>query len=635
MARRLVPHAVLATLVVWGCWSGHAAATPSEYPSTPYGLTGVPTSVALPDAFGGPSEWGDRVWVGMAGEVHELVARAGGRLARRALTPLPAGVKPTAMATNGYADLFLDAANHRVLVYHADNPRAGLVKTLPVGADPRAMVAGFARGDGSYVLVANADRGDLSLYVARGGLAYGAERRVAVGQRPSAMVLFDIEEGIAVANAASGTVSQFTAPDSFEGFRREPVITVGGAPSALGVADSIEVDLNDDVEDDLLVGDATAGTVTPLLSHDRTPWFRTGTPFTTGRADALVAANLDRDAVPDLAIADRGAGQVLVFHGTVPGRFAPPVVAASGIDPVGLLAGDFGGDFRDDLLIADGQGQVVRMLLTPGDRLLAANTSARNVTAGPGGTLVWSERTGRRRHALVAWRDGEARTIPVRRSSALLVPRFGRRHGRPVVTYVRCRGGSCRPFAWDFRRERRLRAAPCGVADIGVWNALTAYVAARSCPAPRRGVWLRREGRPPLRLAAHGSLGDVRAGHVAFLRGRPELAQRAQLADARGRIATLRGAAFGQDHPRLDGRYVYFAETPTLRLLTTRVPVDRPRCRQTWTRAFSDVVGLAGRGNLGTEVADFAVHRGRVFYVDDAGVFEAEPERVTWTRRRC
>jgi hypothetical protein len=33
--------------------------------------------------------------------------------------------------------------------------------------------------------------------------------------------------------------------------------------------------------------------------------------------------------------------------------------------------------------------------------------------------------------------------------------------------------------------------------------------------------------------------------------------------------------------------------------------------------------------------ADFALHGGRLFYIDRTGVFEADPGRVKWRRARC
>jgi hypothetical protein len=455
--------------------------------------------------------------------------------------------------------------------------------------------------------------------------------------RPTAILLLDLDETIAVANTGSGTVSEFTSPEAFDGFGRLADVTVGGTPSALVVADSFAADLNDDATDDLVVGDTSRGVVTQLLSLGRSPWFTRGPVFASGPVDAMAVGNLDRDRHPDLAVTDRGRGRVLVLRGTRGNGFGAPAVVASGVDPVAMLAGQFGGDYQDDLLVADARTSSLRLLLTPGYRLLSAGRPAREVVAVGHGRLLWSEQTRRRRHRLVLWSAGSAQRLPVRPSERPLVARTGRVRGHRAVGYVRCRADRCRPFAWDLERGRehrlRLPAHPgCTVRAVAVWNRTAAFeLAALGCRAP--GLWIHRRGHKARRVSATGELGALRGGRLAFrAKDRSRFIWRIRVTGRRGRVRTLDRTTLDLSAPRIVASYAYWTKSddfdpPTL--LRTRI--DRPTsCWESWPRRRGRAVGLNRRGDF--EAADFAVHGERLFYADRVGVFEVEPERIRWHR---
>ena len=316
-------------------------------------------------------------------------------------------------------------------------------------------------------------------------------------------------------------MSNFTAPGSSWGFGREGDIAVGGAPSVLAVADSLDADLNDDVSDDLLVADAAARP-SRCCYRQRPPWFRPAASFPVGHVDAMVVSALDYDLDPDLAVADRQSGRVLVFAGARGARFGAPRVVAAGLDPVALVAGQFGGDHQPDLLVADARSRSVRLLLTPGDRLLASTGRARHLVAAGARGLLWSERVDRRRHRLLLWRAGKAARLPVAPSScrssparaagadtrwsatcAAVAAAAGRSRGTSY-TAASARCGCASPAAASF--------ATCSSGGIG------AYVVGRDarCPRAAQGLWTQWRARPARLVSRTGRLGALRGGRLVF-----------------------------------------------------------------------------------------------------------------------
>ena len=118
-----------------------------------------------------------------------------------------------------------------------------------------------------------------------------------------------------------------------------------------------------------------------------TLWRSTGGGFTSAgavalatdasRAHALFAADLDDDRHADLVIGDRARGTVAVAPGRRGRRaFASARTRLSGLDPAGLLVGDVGGDWHEDIAVIDRRSHTVIRRLTPGDAHVAPERAA-------------------------------------------------------------------------------------------------------------------------------------------------------------------------------------------------------------------------------------------------------------------
>ena len=69
--------------------------------------------------------------------------------------------------------------------------------------------------------------------------------------------------------------------------------------------------------------------------------------------DALVAGDFNGDGRTDLAVANYGANDVSVLLGNGDGTFQPQVTYAVGTEPDAPRGGDFNGDGRTDLAVAN------------------------------------------------------------------------------------------------------------------------------------------------------------------------------------------------------------------------------------------------------------------------------------------
>jgi hypothetical protein len=133
-------------------------------------------------------------------------------------------------------------------------------------------------------------------------------------------------------------------------------------------------DINGDGEPDL-VGITNSGVATVLLGNGDGTFLDLQTvtlSSTMNSATAGLAADFNGDGKLDLAVAGTNfsSGQVSVELGKGNGRFGQPIVSAlgsSGTDPSLMLAADFNGDGKSDLVAMDNNGNGFQVLLGNGD----------------------------------------------------------------------------------------------------------------------------------------------------------------------------------------------------------------------------------------------------------------------------
>jgi hypothetical protein len=212
--------------------------------------------------------------------------------------------------------------------------------------------------------------------------SFTAPRSYGTDQTPDAVATgyftADRFPDLAVANYESGDVSVLlnNGDGTFQAARN---YAAGSNPQAVTVGD-----FNGDGRADLAVADISSSNVSLLLGNgDGT--FQTARSFAAGiRLDSVVAVDFTGNGILDLVVADSGSyptypGTVSVLLGNGDGSFQVPVSYAVGSDADAVAVGDFNGDGKLDLAVANFFSNTVSVLLGNGNGTFQA---ARSVPVG-------------------------------------------------------------------------------------------------------------------------------------------------------------------------------------------------------------------------------------------------------------
>jgi hypothetical protein len=231
------------------------------------------------------------------------------------------------------------------------------VVNYAVAANPVSVVAGDFNGDGKLDLaVASVNGGGLSVLQGNGDGTFQAARSVASGISASALAAGDFNgDGkldLAVANSASNTVSILLGNGDGT-FQASVNYAVGSQPAAVAVGD-----FNGDGKIDLAVANTNSNTVSVLLGNGDGS-FQTAVSYAAGLNPQSVAmADFNNDGKADLVVADHGVypgtgAGVSVLLGNGDGTFQAARSFAAGYYPTSVAVGDFNGDGKTDLAVAD------------------------------------------------------------------------------------------------------------------------------------------------------------------------------------------------------------------------------------------------------------------------------------------
>lgn len=259
----------------------------------------------------------------------------------------------------------------------------------PNSGDPEALAVADLNQDGTIDLVsADADPSDLAVRTRLGigeGI-FGDERSTALpsGSNPLSMVVADFDTDphldVAVANFATHTVNilRGVGNGSFQ-----PLPTITGLSGPLSVATA---DFNSDGWYDLAVANNGSDTVSVFVSKgDGTFDFQTvqllgSNPSAVAVVDA--PGTLNGDNFPDLVVTTTApsGGLTVIFNTAAPGRSDPRFTApgppiATGSFPVAVATGDFNRDAVPDVVVANqGDKSVSTYLSNPANQLVFSET---------------------------------------------------------------------------------------------------------------------------------------------------------------------------------------------------------------------------------------------------------------------
>jgi hypothetical protein len=260
------------------------------------------------------------------------------------------------------------------------------VLSLPDGSFPLSVAVGDFNGDGKPDLaVATYYSAAVSVLLGKGDGSFGAAPSYAAGSNPNSVAVGDFNgDGkldLAVANAGSNNVSVLLGQGDGT-FLPAQSVPAGASPGSVAVGD-----FNGDGIPDLAVANIGSNNVSLLLGKgDGT--FLPAVNYPAGDNPRSVAVgDFNGDGIPDLAVANFGSGTVSVLLGQGDGTFLPAQSYPAGVHPSAVAVGDFNGDGNQDLAVAN-QGTYpsyndssVAILLGKGDgTFLPAQSYAAGVT---------------------------------------------------------------------------------------------------------------------------------------------------------------------------------------------------------------------------------------------------------------
>src|ERR1017187_10141474 len=229
-----------------------------------------------------------------------------------------------------------------------------------VGTNPWSAAVGDFNGDGKPDLaVANESSNNVTVLLGNGsgGFTAASGSPFAAGANPYSVAVGDFngdgKPDLAVANYSSNNVTVLLGNGS-GGFTAASGNPQGGGLVLVSVAVG---DFNGDGKPDLAVANDADGNVTVLLGNGSGGFTAaSGSPFAAGANPFSVAVgDFNGDGKPDLAFANYSSNNVTVLLGNASGGFTPASGSpfAVGTGPASVAVGDFNGDGKPDLAVAN------------------------------------------------------------------------------------------------------------------------------------------------------------------------------------------------------------------------------------------------------------------------------------------
>jgi uncharacterized repeat protein (TIGR01451 family) len=257
------------------------------------------------------------------------------------------------------------------------------VTTPTTGSNPLSFVAGDFNGDGHVDLaVANYRSNNLTILLGNGDGSFTAtQAKPATGVFPAAIVAGDfnkdgkldlaVDNQCGTGNCAAGSVTILLGDGTGNFTPAAASPATGSGPISMAVAD-----FNGDGNLDLAVpsdcgssGTCTTNGAVTILLGDGTGNFTASTSMAaTGlRPYGVIVGDFNGDGKPDLAIANNDSNTLSILLGDGTGKFTPIAAPlATGPGPVFPAVGDFNNDGRLDIVVPNSGSNTISVFLATG-----------------------------------------------------------------------------------------------------------------------------------------------------------------------------------------------------------------------------------------------------------------------------
>jgi len=246
---------------------------------------------------------------------------------------------------------------------------------------PNKVAVGDFNGDGKLDLaVANQDANTVSILLGDGTGNFTTASSPATGSYPYSVAVGDFNgDGkldLAVVNTDSNTVSILLG-DGTGNFTATSSPATGSTPTSVAVGD-----FNGDGKLDLAVANSASNTVSILLGDGTGNFTAASSPATGVQPISVAVGDFNGDGKLDLAVANQcgndpscASGTVTILLGDGTGNFTAASSPATGINPLSVAVGDFNGDGKLDLAVANEGSNTVSILLGDGTGNFTAASS--------------------------------------------------------------------------------------------------------------------------------------------------------------------------------------------------------------------------------------------------------------------
>ena len=340
-------------------------------PNSPIGVGYYPVSVAVGD-FNGDGK--PDLAVANYGSYYVTILLGNGDGTFTAGAYLYTGSNPYSVAVgdfNGDGKLDLAVANLgsdtvTILLGNGDGTFTSGAQSPATGYSPYSVAVGDFNGDGNLDLaVANEGSNNLTILLGNGdGTFTPTAQSPATGTYPWSVAVGDFNgDGkldLAVANEGSDTVTILLGKGDGE-FTPAASPATGSGPVSVSVGD-----FNGDGKLDLAVANYYSSTVTILLGNGDGTFTPAASPATGANPNSVALGDFNGDGKLDLAIANSnyGTDTLTILLGNGDGTFSASAQSpATGYSPYSVAVGDFNGDGRLDLAVANESSDSVSVLL--------------------------------------------------------------------------------------------------------------------------------------------------------------------------------------------------------------------------------------------------------------------------------